>query len=185
MLRTGTIRRPSPATVIASLALFVSLTGTGVAATVLITSKQIKDRTIQLVDVSPRARVQLQGKDGGQGDRGPQGPQGDRGPQGSQGQQGPQGPQGPAGAPAADVSWAFVSAVGTLLNQSAGVSGVRRTGPGHYVVTFSRAINACAKVATPFQGEAGVGNAPGGAAVDTYDSSGISTDQQFSLVIFC
>jgi hypothetical protein len=73
----------SPATIIALLALFVALTGTATAAGVaLITGKQIKDGSIGLADLSPRAKAGLKGA---------------RGPQGPQGAQGPQGLVGPAG----------------------------------------------------------------------------------------
>ena len=77
------MRRPSPATIIASVALFFSLAGTGLAASkYLITStKQIKPSVIHA----------LKGADGS---RGPQGP---AGAQGSQGAQGAQGPAGAAG----------------------------------------------------------------------------------------
>jgi len=53
------MRRPSTGTVIAFVALFVSLTGTATAAKLLVTSKQIKDGTIQLVDMSTKARARL------------------------------------------------------------------------------------------------------------------------------
>src|SRR4051812_39725336 len=100
------LRRPSPSMLVALSALFVALAGTGTAATLLITSAQIKDGTIQLVDMSAKARSELkgtrgtrgqqglQGQAGAKGDTGPQGPKGDSGAQGAQGV------QGPAGAPA-------------------------------------------------------------------------------------
>ena len=51
--------KPSPALVVALLALLVSLGGTAAATTVLITSKQIKNGTIQLVDLNKHTRQQL------------------------------------------------------------------------------------------------------------------------------
>jgi hypothetical protein len=81
--------RPSPALAVACIALFASLAGNAIAVThSLVTSKDIKDGTIQLVDLSPSARAALRGQ------RGP------IGPQGPEGRQGLQGPQGPAGQPA-------------------------------------------------------------------------------------
>jgi hypothetical protein len=78
-------RKPSGATVIASVALFFSLAGTGIAAQhYLITS---------LAQITPKVRHELRGMRGISGPRGPVGP---AGPQGSQGPQGPQGPQGAA-----------------------------------------------------------------------------------------
>lgn len=65
---------PSPALVIASLALFVALGGTGMAAKALVTSADIKDGTIQLRDLSPSARLALRGWEGPEGPQGPPGP---------------------------------------------------------------------------------------------------------------
>jgi len=74
--------RPSPATVIACAALLVSLSGNAAAFSGLITGKNIKDGTIQLVDLSPSARKALEGQ---------------RGPRGLEGSRGRRGPAGPAG----------------------------------------------------------------------------------------
>ncbi|HUK76605.1 MAG TPA: hypothetical protein VL117_03295 [Thermoleophilia bacterium] len=52
-------RRPSPALLVAMLALLVSLGGTAAAAHVLITSKDIKNGTIRLVDLSPDTKKAL------------------------------------------------------------------------------------------------------------------------------
>jgi hypothetical protein len=84
------LKKPSPATVIACLALFVASTGTGVAAGhYLITStKQIK----------PSVLKQLKGVKGprGQSVTGLTGPQGPAGPTGATGATGAQGPAGTA-----------------------------------------------------------------------------------------
>jgi hypothetical protein len=56
---TRTRRRPSPALVVAMLALLVSLGGTATAAHILITSKDIQDGTIRLVDLSPATKAAL------------------------------------------------------------------------------------------------------------------------------
>lgn len=79
------------------LALFVALNGPAVASDTakaagkLITSKQIKDGTIQTKDMSAAARSALQGQQGPAGDTGP------AGPAGATGATGPQGVPGPAG----------------------------------------------------------------------------------------
>ena len=88
------MRRPSPATIIASIALFFSLAGTGLAASkYLITStKQIKPSVLQ----------SLRGKDG---------------PRGLQGLTGAGGPAGPAGA--AGAAGGFNPAAVTIVQGSA------------------------------------------------------------------
>jgi hypothetical protein len=80
------MRRPSPATIIASFALFFSLAGTGLAASkYLITStKQIKPSVLSSLH-------------GSQGPRGPQGVQGAVGPAGAAGAAGAAGGAGPTG----------------------------------------------------------------------------------------
>ena len=82
--------------VVAVIALVVAMSGSAVAAS-LITSKQIKDGTIQTKDLSKKARSALKG-----GARGPAGPEGVQGPQGSKGDPGTAGPAGTAGAPGKD-----------------------------------------------------------------------------------
>ena len=74
--------------IVALVALFVSLAGNATAFTYLVTSKQIKDGTIQLRDIAPAARVALHGS------QGPPGPVGLMGPRGFTGLQGPAGPAG-------------------------------------------------------------------------------------------
>jgi hypothetical protein len=91
------VRRPSPATIIASIALFFSLAGTGIAAThYLITStKQIK----------PSVLSSLKGA---------------KGARGAQGAQGPAGPAGPAGAAGAAGAAGTFSASNVTIVQGGG-----------------------------------------------------------------
>ena len=107
-------RRPSPALVIALLALFVALGGTSYAVK-KIGSRQIADNSVKSVDVRNNNLTGTDIKDGsllggdfaaGQlpagpaGPAGPQGPRGNTGPKGDTGETGAtgaQGPQGPAG----------------------------------------------------------------------------------------
>ena len=84
-------KRITPATILAMIALFVALAGTATAGTALITGAQIKNGSIGLADMSPKAKAALKGA------RGPQGPAGRMGPMGAAGLAGAQGVQGPAG----------------------------------------------------------------------------------------
>src|ERR1700722_7311529 len=90
----GPMRRPSASLVVAVLAIVIATAGTASATTALITSHQIKNGTIRLVDISKQARNALHGKTGRTGNVGAAGPQGSPGPQGVPGPQGPQGMQG-------------------------------------------------------------------------------------------
>jgi hypothetical protein len=84
------VRRPSPATIIASLALFFAFGGTAIAAKhYLITSTS---------QIKPSVLAKLKGKAGKQGPAGATGAtgaQGTPGAAGTQGLAGPEGPQGP------------------------------------------------------------------------------------------
>src|SRR3954453_13432682 len=89
----GRLRLPSPSMVVSIVALVVACSGGAVAA-VVITSKQIKNGTIQLGDINKSARKSLAGK---KGPAGPSGPAGARGPAGPTGPAGPAGTSGSAG----------------------------------------------------------------------------------------
>ena len=90
------IRRPSAALVVACGALFVALSGTSVATVTqsalpansvgeaqirdsAVTSAKVADETLQVIDLSPRARAALSGP------AGPAGPAGAAGPPGPEG----------------------------------------------------------------------------------------------------
>ena len=99
------IRTFNPATVIAIVALFFSLTGTAVAGA-LITGANVKNGTLTGLDVRNNSLGTVDIRNGsllpvdfkpGKLPKGPQGPQGAQGPAGPQGPQGTQGPQGAAG----------------------------------------------------------------------------------------
>ena len=79
---------------VALLALVLAMSGSAVAAS-LITSKQIKDGTIQTKDISKKARAQLAKA----ASRGPAGPAGPAGPKGDKGDKGDAGSAGAAGEP--------------------------------------------------------------------------------------
>jgi hypothetical protein len=89
MKRVG-VRRPSPAMLVAFVALAVALGGTGYAAVQLgknsvgskqikknaVRSKHVKEEALKLGDLSQEARAALQGQQGPPGDPGSQGPPG-------------------------------------------------------------------------------------------------------------
>jgi len=101
-------RRFTPAMLVAIIALAVALSGTAVAGTAkLITSAQIANGTIKLVDVHPSAKSALKGQQGAtgapgragaQGAQGLVGPQGGKGDGGAAGAKGEKGDKGDAGA---------------------------------------------------------------------------------------
>ena len=92
----GIIRRlrPSPAMVIACIALVFAMTGAGYAAGMLgpntVGTKQLKKNAVISSKVKNRSLLAVDFKSG-------QLPRGAQGPQGPQGAQGPQGVQGPPG----------------------------------------------------------------------------------------
>ena len=89
-----TRHRPSSSLLVALVALVMATTGSAVAMS-YITSKQIKDGTIQTKDIAKKAQKALKGKTGATGATGPQGPQGLQGLKGDKGDTGPS--TGPAG----------------------------------------------------------------------------------------
>jgi hypothetical protein len=141
--------RPSPATVIATIALLVALAGTGYAATSLpansvgpkqlqsnaVTSSKVKNFSLLKSDFAPNQIPK--------GARGPVGPPGTPGAPGSRG---PTGPQGPAAASGSSL-WAVVNPTGSLARAS-GVVSVSHTATGNYRVQFNKNISACAWLAT-------------------------------------
>src|SRR3977135_3105610 len=79
--------RPSGSMLVALLALVMATTGSAVAAS-LITSKQIKDGTIQTKDTPKSARPNLKGQPGAAGAQGLQGVAGAKGDKGDKGDPG-------------------------------------------------------------------------------------------------
>jgi len=89
-------RRPTPAMGVSVLALCLALGGTAVASS-LITGRQIKDGTIQKVDLSKKALGALAGPPGEPGARGASGAPGSKGSSGAQGAKGDKGAPGDKG----------------------------------------------------------------------------------------
>jgi hypothetical protein len=114
------LRNHVPALTIACLAIVISLSSVGYAASVLprnsvgtvqirndaIVSSKVKDRSLLLLDVAAGLPPAPQGAKGEQGDRGPRGETGSAGPAGTPGQAGAQGLRGPRGAS----GWTFRTA---------------------------------------------------------------------------
>jgi hypothetical protein len=176
--------KPSPAMIVACVALFLSLGGVGYAAATIgsaqiknnsVKSADIRNGTVLSKDISRATRKALKGQIG---------------PQGLQGLQGPKGDQG---LPATKL-WARVSGAGALLDGS-GVTGVNRTAAGRYNVTFNQDVSHCAAVSTSdFRGLGdgwGVftdqGTPPDANTVRVLTSLNTSNtvDQPFDVAVFC
>lgn len=131
--------RPSPATVIATIALLVALAGTGYAATSLpansvgnrqlqanaVTSSKVKDHTLLKNDF---ANNQI-----------PKGPRGSVGPPGPPGSAGARGPTGPQGATAAS-RWAFIGKAGNIIASSTPAPLVVQSSTGQYYVNWGSSV---------------------------------------------
>lgn len=141
------MRRISPATVIATVALVAATTGTATAAGVIdgskllgnsVTSAKVKNGSLQTKDLSASARNSLRGQTG------PQGPQGTKGDKGDPGEKGDKGPKGDTGAPGVSGHQIYNS-IHVLLGSTSGAtftatcpSGKRVLGGG--VITFNKKV---------------------------------------------
>ena len=98
----GKLRRPSPAMIIACLALLVALSGTGIAAVNALPrnsvgNAQLRNSSVTSIKVKNGSLLRADFR-AGQIPSGPPGPQGPAGPAGPTGPAGATGPAGPAGA---------------------------------------------------------------------------------------
>ena len=179
-------RRPRHATVVAYLALFVALGGTGYAAMKLpknsVGSKQIKSNAVRSGKVKNRSLLAKDFK-AGQLPKGPKGAQGDR---------------GLPGTPATRL-WVAVNAAGTIVRRSSpAITMDADSDPkfGEYIVDFGRDVSAC--VATATIADQSTSESMNGRIqvfrrsankiyVDTETSSGADVDgaRPFALVVFC
>ncbi len=121
------IGRPSPAMVVAGLALFAALGGTSYAvATGSIDSREIKNNSVRSADVRNGSLLQKDFRRGAlpRGARGPRGFGGARGatgPAGPAGAQGATGPAGPAGSGGGTgTRWVLINAAGAIEASSGG-----------------------------------------------------------------
>jgi hypothetical protein len=168
------------ANVMATIAVFVALGGTSYALSLprnsvgsaqlrtnAVRSIDVKNRSLQATDLSPRARNFLRG------------------------QQGSPGPVGPPGA-AAVRYFAAVSAAGALVRGNA-TNGGSAGGTGSYVVGFADRVSTCVYSATlgttdsttTPTGRVTVRELDGRVGVQTYDASGNAADLPFHLVVAC
>jgi hypothetical protein len=180
------IRTPTPATVIACIALAVALSGTGYAALKIpansVGTAQLKKNAVTTAKVRNGSLVAADFRRG----QIPAGPQG------------PVGPAGPAGAPgaAATALWAVVASNGTVPRSKGLGSGSNRSAAGSYSVVFNQDVSNCTFEATV--GATGTGVPPTGVAtvagltgngngvfVRTQANGGANADRPFHLAVFC
>jgi hypothetical protein len=163
---------------------------TATAATIVVTSKNIKNGTIQTVDISAKAKRALRGQ---RGLRGPQGVPGESiigadGDSGPPGPQGPAGPVGPPGGPGAPGLWAVIAGTGNKIRGPHVLSSSLISG-GLYIIVFDQAVDTCAYVGTLFQ-QTGLISVSTSAAADTlsvstYSPGGGPEPRAFSLAVMC
>lgn len=148
--------RPSPATVIATIALLVALAGTGYAASALpansvgnkqlqnnaVTTSKVKDHTLLKVDF---AANQI-----------PRGSVGPPGPPGAPGAKGATGAAGPSGTAA--TKWALVGKDGNIIASSTPAPLVVQSSLGQYYVNFGSAVTGHAIIVSSASRDADNGN---------------------------
>jgi hypothetical protein len=181
-------RRPSPALVIACLALAVALGGTSYAAVSLpansVGTKQLKNNAVVASKVK---RGSLRIWNFAESDM----PKGDRG---ADGLPGPKGDKGDKGDPATKL-FAVVDDNGDLIKGTQGASSKRNggAGSGSYTVTFPQNVTDCAAIATTKETDGGgqvAASAQGGDANDvsvgTFSPDGNGhQDMKFAVAVFC
>jgi hypothetical protein len=173
-------RKLTYANVTASLALFIALGGGSYAALTLprhsvgsaqlrqgaVGSRELRDRSVHLRDVSVSARRSLAGKPG------------------------PVGAQGPQGQAAVKL-FAAVSGAGAFVRGNATSGG--RTGLGTYAIGFAQDVGGCAYSATLGSTDAStvppgrvtVNDAAGKVGVQVFDPAGNPADLPFHLIVAC
>jgi hypothetical protein len=185
----NSFRRPSPALVIACLALILALGGTAVAAKrYLITNTQ---------QISPAVLKQLTKLAAKQVKQGPAGAAGAAGAAGTAGTAGLSGERGPAG-PGAVVYWAVVNPNGSLARHGTSTTEAERIEKGSYVVKFPETdVSQCAYEAAIGRSDAENTENPGyatvvaragephGVEVQAYNVTPELEDKGFHLAVFC
>ena len=134
--------RPSPAIVIACVALLLALGGVSWAATALprnsVGTAQLQNNAVTSGKVKNHSLLRADFKSG-QVPRGPAGPAGPTGATGPQGPKGPTGPVGPAGT--ANIRWALVKADATIVDKSDSNISMTSHSTGNYILNFGSAID--------------------------------------------
>jgi hypothetical protein len=141
---------PSPALVVACIALIVALGGVGYAAVAIpknsVGSAQVRNGSLQQSDLSKRTITALHGARGEQGTQGIPGPKGNpgaTGPRGLQGTPGAQGSKGDKGDPATGTFAFGMMPGGFVPAKSSGVVSANHLGTGFYRVTFDHDVSHC------------------------------------------
>jgi hypothetical protein len=190
--------RPSPALVVAVIALLVALGGSGYAAVALtlpansVGTAQLKSNAVISSKVKDHSLLKADFASG-QIPAGPRGAPGAPGPPGSAGARGPTGPAGPAGASGSSL-WAVINPNGTIARNK-GVLSESHTATGTYRVQFNTNISACAWLATIgsatnvtsfgfIETELSTGTTDT-VHVEVRDVNGVAADRGFHLAAFC
>jgi hypothetical protein len=183
------IGRPSPALVVACIALAISLSSAGYAATKLpkksVGTAQLKRNAVISAKVKNHSLLALDFKTG----------QLPAGPAGPTGATGAKGDKGVPGDPAIDLWAAF--AANAVFVRGSGVVSTGHPSLGVYQVRFSRQITACAWLAEPastagvyYSGGAALtrkfGTSTDTVEVETRNTSGVLSDSVgFTLLVVC
>lgn len=137
--------RPSPAIVVACVALLIALGGVSYAATALprnsVGTAQLRNNAVTSSKVRNHSLLRVDFKNGQvpRGARGPAGPAGPTGATGAQGAKGPTGPAGPAGT--ANIRWALIAADATIVSKSDSNITVTSHSTGNYILNFGSPID--------------------------------------------
>ena len=192
--------RPSPAMVVALIALGVALGGVSYAAVTLprnsVGSAQLKKNAVSASKVKDRSLTARDFK-AGQLRAGAKGATGATGATGPKGDAGAAGAAGAAGTPATRL-FAVVNGDGTQpAGTGSGVVSVTKTGAGAYTVKFNQAVFNCAWSATRIARNGGTQGGGPEVSVNSGTSEpadelrvstqleSVVTDGNFSLVVFC
>jgi len=195
-----TSRRPSPALIVAVIALVFALAGSAIAAKryLITNTQQIAPPVLKkLAKMAAAEGSTGTGIPGPQGPAGPQGVPGEKGERGERGLTGPPGDGGGSGS--ANVHWAVVKSDGTIARSDDPDATVEKlsSDPGTYAVVFDRDVANCAYQATIGRTGTEAAEDPGfvtvvhwavntnGILVQTYGPGGLLTDKAFHLSLFC
>ena len=186
----GRFPKPSPALIVACVALLVALGGTSVAAVKVLAPRN----SVGSAQVINKSLLPIDFKTPPKGPRGLAGPPGPAGPAGPAGAAGAAGPAGPAGA-AATALWASVDSNGTLIRNK-GAASALRLNTGQYQVVFNQDVTNCVYLATA--GGPGTtlshfgattaqrANVAAGVEVHTFNTNTITdANSAFFVAVFC
>jgi hypothetical protein len=113
--------------IVAAVVAAVVAAASGTAATIVITSKNIKNGTIQTVDISAKAKRALKGN---------RGPRGFAGPTGAQGPFGSKGEKGEKGDPSA-IAYGIINASGSVSQATPNVTSAWNAALSRYEITIA------------------------------------------------